>query len=72
MLGTSLDSEDYDSIGGIIIEYLDRLPEDGEEVELVGGIRLKVQGIDQNRICKVVLTLPEPAPQEGTVEPAEG
>ena len=72
VLGTSLDSEDYDSIGGIIIEYLDRLPEDGEEVELVGGIRLKVQGIDQNRICKVVLTLPEPAPQEGTEEPAEG
>ena len=50
VLGTSLDSEDYDSIGGIIIEYLDRLPEDGEEVELTGGIRLKVQGIDQNRI----------------------
>jgi len=71
VLDTSLDSEDYDSIGGIIIEYLDRLPEDGEEVELAGGIRLKVQGIDQNRICKVVMTLPEPAPQEGTDEPAE-
>ena len=27
-LGTALDSEDYDSIGGIIIEYLDRLPEE--------------------------------------------
>ncbi len=70
-LDTSLDSEDYDSIGGIIIEYLDRLPEDGEEVELECGIRLKVQGIDQNRICKVVMTLPESSPQEGTAEPAE-
>lgn len=58
-LGTALDSEDYDSIGGIIIERLDRLPEDGEEVVLDSGIRLKVQGIDQNRICKVLLTLPE-------------
>ncbi len=67
-LDTSLDSEDYDSIGGIIIEYLDRLPEDGEEVELECGIRLKVQGIDQNRICKVVMTLPEPAPQESVDE----
>ncbi|MCM1376525.1 MAG: hemolysin family protein [Muribaculum sp.] len=66
-LDTALDSEDYDSIGGIIIEYLDRLPEDGEEVELDNGIRLKVQGIDQNRICKVVLTLPEtPSPEEDT------
>lgn len=63
-LDTDLDSEDYDSIGGIIIEYLDRLPEDGEEVELDNGIRLKVQGIDQNRICKVVMTLPEPVSQE--------
>lgn len=58
-LGTALDSEDYDSIGGIIIEHLDRLPEDGEEVTLADGTKLKVQGIDQNRIIKVLLTLPE-------------
>lgn len=75
-LDTDLGSEDYDSIGGIIIEYLDRLPEDGEEVELDNGIRLKVQGIDQNRICKVVMTLPEPVSQEavqddGTQEAAQ-
>ena len=58
-LGTDLDSEDYDSISGIIIESLDRLPEDNEEVTLANGIRLKVQGIDQNRINKVLVTLPE-------------
>ena len=58
-LGTTLDSEDYDSIGGIIIECLNRLPEDGEEVTLENGIHLKVQGIDQNRIKKVLMTLPE-------------
>ena len=58
-LGTNLDSEDYDSIGGLIIECLDRLPEDNEEVTLPNGIHLKVQGIDQNRIVKVLMTLPE-------------
>ncbi len=58
-LETELDSEDYDSIGGIIIEHLDRLPEDGEEVILDNGILLKVQGINQNRIIKVLMTLPE-------------
>lgn len=63
-LGTELDSEDYDSLGGIIIESLDRLPEDGEEVELESGIRLKVQGIEQNRIVKVLMTLPEKASEE--------
>ncbi len=71
VLDTTLDSEDYDSIGGIIIEYLDRLPEDGEEVELENGIRLKVQGIDQNRICKVVLTLPEEASRDGAEKTGE-
>lgn len=63
-LGTALDSEDYDSIGGIIIECLDRLPEDGEEVIVAGNISLKVRGIDQNRICKVQMTLPEKTEDE--------
>ena len=65
-LGTTLDSEDYDSIGGIVIESLNRLPEDGEEVVLQNGIRLKVQGIEQNRVKKVLMTLPESsdAPEE--------
>lgn len=63
-LGTELDSEDYDSIGGIIIESLDRLPEDNEEVTLENGIHLKVQGIEQNRIVKVLMTIPEKAPAE--------
>ena len=58
-LGTELDSEDYDSISGLIIESLNRLPEDEEEVILENGIHLKVQGIDQNRIKKVLMTLPE-------------
>ena len=59
-LDTELDSEDYDSIGGIIIEHLDRLPEEGEEVLLEDGTSLKVMSIDQNRITQVQLILPEP------------
>lgn len=58
-LDTELESEDYDSIGGIIIERLDRLPIDGEAVALSDGTILQVQGIDQNRIIKVLMTLPE-------------
>lgn len=63
-LDTELDSEDYDSIGGLIIECLDRLPEDNEEVTLENGVQLKVQGIEQNRIVKVLMTLPEPPAEE--------
>lgn len=65
-LDTQLESDDYDSIGGIIIESLDRLPEDGEEVTLKNNITLKVQGIDQNRIRKVLLTLPEDSEEAKT------
>ena len=72
-LGTDLTSEDYDSIGGLIIDCLDRLPEDGEEVTLENGIHLKVQGIDQNRIIKVLMTIPEPAEEHdaGSAEISE-
>ncbi len=63
-LDTQLNSEDYDSIGGIIIECLDRLPEDNEEVTLENGILLKVQGINQNRIKKVLMTLPAISEEE--------
>lgn len=67
-LGTDLESEDYDSISGIIIECLDRLPEDNEEVTLKNGIHLKVQGIDQNRIKKVLMTLPEEKAEEEDIK----
>ncbi len=65
-LGTLLSSEDYDSIGGLLIEHLDRLPEDGETIVTEAGITLKVQGISQNRIVKVLMTLPEKEPDESS------
>jgi len=67
-LDITLDSEDYDSLGGLMIEKLDRLPEEDEEIELQSGIRLKAQGIIHNRITKVLLTVPEKQPEEEDVE----
>ncbi len=56
-LGLELESDDYDSIGGLIIGQLDRLPEQGEEVTF-NGIRLIVDELDKNRIDKVHMYLP--------------
>ena len=56
-LGTSLDSEDYDSIGGLMIEALDRLPGYGETVNLDDGITLTARGVKGNRITKVLITV---------------
>ncbi|MBR1771103.1 MAG: DUF21 domain-containing protein [Lachnospiraceae bacterium] len=67
-LDTNLESENYDSIGGILIEQLNDLPEDGEEVTLADGTRLQVQGIFQNRIQKILLTLPAPAQDTAEAE----
>lgn len=66
-LGTKFDSEDYDSIGGLILDQIDRIPEDGETVTLEDGTILKVQGLRMNRIVKVLVTLPE-REEEGEAE----
>ena len=58
VLGTTLNSEDYDSIGGLMIEQLERLPHDHETITLDGGITLTAQGISDQRIDKVILLLP--------------
>lgn len=56
-----LESEDYDSIGGYIIEQLDCLPKEGQSVTLQNGIRLVVDRLDKNRIELVHIWLPEKA-----------
>lgn len=59
VLHTNLASEDYDSIGGYIIEQLDSLPIQGQSVTLDNGIRLVVDQLDKNRIESVHIWLPE-------------
>ncbi len=63
-LGTDLDSEDYDSIGGLMIEALDRLPGHGETVTLDDGTTLTARGVKGNRITKVLITVTAPADEE--------
>ncbi|HIQ95430.1 MAG TPA: HlyC/CorC family transporter [Candidatus Limivivens merdigallinarum] len=57
-LELSLTSEDYDSVGGYIIEHLDHLPKEQEFV-ITDGIRLVVDSVDKKRIHTVHLYLPE-------------
>ena len=57
-LDIELESEDYDSIGGLIIEKLERLAQDKETIVLDNGISLQAEGVQDNRIIKVLITLP--------------
>lgn len=60
-ISTDLYSENYDSIGGLMIEQLDRLPAYGESVTLPDGTILTARGIKGNRITKVLLNISEKA-----------
>ena len=64
-LGLELESEDYDSVGGLVIGLLDHLPEEGEEVT-DNGIRFVVESVDKNRIDRIKIVLP--AKEEGDQE----
>ena len=68
---TELSSEDFDSIGGLMIEQLERLPEDNETIQLDDGTILKAQGINKNRILKVLITLPAKESELTEEVPAE-
>ncbi len=57
-------SEEYDSIGGFMIEQLDRLPKKGECIELPDGIKLIAEIVRRNRIENVHIILPEEKEQE--------
>lgn len=63
-LGLELESEDYDSVGGLVIGLLDHLPDQGEEVS-DNGIRFIVESVDKNRIDKIRMILP---PKEDEAE----
>lgn len=52
MIGTKLESEEFDSIGGFIIGHLGRLPEEDEVIE-VDQIKFCIESIDKNRIKKI-------------------
>lgn len=70
LLGLSLESEDYDSIGGFMIGMLDHLPEQGEEVTFQ-NLRLVADQVDGNRIDKVHIYLteePKEQPEEETAK----
>ncbi len=62
-LDTKFKSEDYDSIGGIMIEHLDHIPKKGESVTLEDGTTITATVMNKNRIMRVTMVLPEPEAQ---------
>lgn len=52
LIGVNMESEELDSVGGLVIEELGRIPEEKEEV-LINSVRFVVEEVEKNRIKKV-------------------
>lgn len=52
LLGTNIESDDFETIAGFVIDIIDRIPEDGEEISY-GDYSFIVENIDKNRIEKI-------------------
>jgi putative hemolysin len=52
LIGTTIESEEFDSVGGFIIGQLGRFPEAEEAIEY-NNIKFVIEDIDKNRIKKV-------------------
>lgn len=57
-LNLKFSSEDNDSIGGYIIEKLDRFPDIGEQFD-IGNIHFKIERASSNRIELILIKLPD-------------
>ncbi len=66
-LGSNFESEDFDTIGGLVLGAIGRAPEVGDEVRLDGYL-LRVDEVDGPRVAQVVA---REAPKEGSGNPRE-
>ncbi len=57
VFGTRFSDEEFDTIGGLVLHELGRMPRRGEAVE-IGGLELKVQHADRRRIDALRVTTP--------------
>ncbi len=65
--GTRFSDEEYDTIGGLILQELGRMPRRGEAVQ-IGGLELKVTRADRRRIETLRVT----SPRDLDMRPADG
>ncbi len=74
VLDIELDNDEYDTIAGLVISQLDRVPEESEKpVVNYKNLRIKVLKVEENAIAKVLIHInPIEKPEEGKEENAKG
>ncbi|MGV8115118.1 HlyC/CorC family transporter [Methanothrix soehngenii] len=66
LIGTDIESEHYESIGGFMIQLLGRLPRQGESVEYM-NTRFVIENVEKNRIKKIRVLMSEALPDEESI-----
>jgi magnesium and cobalt transporter len=67
---TSIEAEEFDTVGGCVIHLLGRMPVVGDEAE-TDGLKLQVVSVDRHRVRRIRVTKVErPAIEPGHSEPA--
>ena len=74
VLDIELDNVEYDTIAGLVISLLDRVPEESEKpVVNYKNLRIKVLKVEENAIAKVLIHInPIEKPEEGREENSRG
>ena len=66
-LGTHFDDSEVDSLGGLVFSRLGRRPQVGDEVDIGGNYRARVERLDGLRIARVRLLPPRSASPNGHI-----
>ena len=71
-LGIEIESENYDTLNGLIIEGLGRIPKDGSQFEVdTAGLRIRVMDVQEHQVTAAIVSILPPA-QNGEKEAAAG
>ncbi|MDX1584512.1 MAG: hemolysin family protein [Thermoanaerobaculia bacterium] len=64
LIGTDIDTDafDFETLGGLIFHLAGEIPDQGDEYEY-GGLQLRVDNVENNRVLGVRVTLPKPEPE---------
>ncbi|MFU0831877.1 MAG: HlyC/CorC family transporter [Oscillospiraceae bacterium] len=65
MLGIELPEGDYDTIAGLMMEYLGRLPKENEHPQVkIGAVTLTVAAMEDRRIAKILIEKDASSPEQ--------
>ena len=52
LIGTHIESEDFDTIAGFVIGIIGKIPESGETIEFE-NIKFIIESVDRNKVEKI-------------------